>query len=45
MKKTTGHSLQEPEFFLTKKEKALEFTSVAMCFLLLFAFFLKVIFF
>ncbi len=45
MKKATEQQYQEPEFFLTKKEKVLEFTATAMCFLLLLASFLKVLFF
>ncbi|MCC6723214.1 MAG: hypothetical protein IT258_01800 [Saprospiraceae bacterium] len=45
MKKTIQRQFQEPEFSLSTKEKFLEFTATAMCFLLLFASFLKVIFF
>ncbi|MCU0347764.1 MAG: hypothetical protein MUC59_12560 [Saprospiraceae bacterium] len=35
----------EPDFQLTRKEKVLEFVATAMCFMLLFASFLKVLFF
>ncbi len=45
MKNATEQQYQEPKFFLTKKEKTLEFTATAMCFLLLLACFLKVLFF
>jgi hypothetical protein len=45
MKKATEQQYREPEFFLTRKEKTLEFMATAMCFLLLLGCFLKVLFF
>jgi hypothetical protein len=45
MKKSIQQHFEEPEIILSKKEKVLEFVASALCFLLLLAFFLKVIFF
>jgi hypothetical protein len=45
MKKSIQQHFEEPEIILSKKEKMLEFVATAMCFLLLLASFLKVIFF
>jgi len=45
MKKSIQQHFEEPEIILTNKEKVLEFVATAMCFLLLLACFLKVIFF
>jgi hypothetical protein len=45
MRNTIKQYTEEPEILLTKKEKTLEFVATAMCFLLLLACFLKVIFF
>lgn len=45
MENTAKQRNGEPEIQLSKKEKVLEFVATAMCFLLLLACFLKVVFF
>ena len=44
MRNTIKEYTDEPEILLTKKEKVLEFVATALCFLLLLACFLKVVF-
>jgi hypothetical protein len=44
MKNNAKQQFQQPEIVLSKKEKILEFIATAICFLLLFACMLKVLF-
>ncbi len=45
MKNEAKQANEEPEIILSTKEKLMEFTATALCFLLLFASFMKVMFF
>ncbi len=45
MKDSAKQTQQEPEILLSNKEKVLEFLATAMCFMLLLASLLKVLFF
>lgn len=45
MENKAKQAKQEPEIILSSKEKIMEITATAMCFLLLLASFMKVMFF